>query len=151
MRYRKILILGAARSGRSWLARSLAEVTGIRAWDPGAPGVDAEHVRRSARADETWILEEHCAAPDPGAFEEADLVVLLRAPLWLRGLRGLRARLRGERRAGATPPSAGPAAAELGADPLGRAGARGFLCRSSEDVRRLLDAVVGVQDRPDAG
>ncbi|GJM22754.1 MAG: hypothetical protein DHS20C15_26690 [Planctomycetota bacterium] len=149
MRYRKILILGAARSGRSWLARSLAEVTGIRCWDPGAQGVDAAHVRAEARAEATWILEEHVAAPDREAFDEADLVVLLRTPLWLRALRSARGYLRGERRvSAATAPTEGRASPN--SDPLTLAGERGFLCRSSDDVRRLLDEVVGVDSAPPA-
>lgn len=145
MPYRKIVILGGPFTGKSWLAGRLTELMGARAFDLGAPGADAGALVEEALRAQAWIIEEHREQPDARALDAADLVVLVQAPAWLRALRRARGLVGGPRaRRTAAPPVRTAHVLET----LRRAGERGFLCRTTDDVRRLLDHVVGLGDPP---
>lgn len=83
----RILIVGAAGSGRSWLARRIHDLTGIR-WHVAGPWASPPP------ADEhEWIVSAEAPEGLEACVARADLVVLLRTPRWLRAVRLVRAAL----------------------------------------------------------
>ncbi len=144
----RILIIGAPASGRGWLAERIEALTGIPAERVGssttAPAA-REWVRLASRADEVAVM-----------LDASELVVLVHAPAWLRYCR-LLLRRRGDPRSG------GGLRAALGATRvwrvkefpdierlLGKARRRTLHCRSSDDVRSVLECVFGLDGRAPA-
>jgi adenylate kinase family enzyme len=175
MRHRRIQIIGSPGSGKSWLASKLGAVTGLpvldldgMCWDvsSGRWGVARAPAERASAlervvAQEAWIVHGTDVDWTAPALAAADMVVLLTAPVWLRDLRLLSRWLaRAVRRrepAGMTLAQLGEllrrghryAAHELdhARGPLREAQRRLVHCDSSEDVRQVLEDVLGLHNR----
>jgi adenylate kinase family enzyme len=176
MRHRRIHIVGSPGSGKSWLASKLGAVTGLpvvdldgMCWDvsAGAWGVARPAQERAGAlgrvvSQDAWIVHGTDVDWTGPALEGADLVVLLTAPAWLRDLRlSSRWLARAVRRREPTGMSLGQLGAllrrshhyaddELGAarDPLAHVRDKLVTCGSSEEVRQVLEGVLGLPDRP---
>lgn len=105
MRYRKIHIIGAAGSGKTFVAAKLSEAYGIETFDlddifwdnrAGGYGVMAPDDERDEALERilergSWIIEGvYSSMWIMRSFEEADIIIVLMTPLWLRDYRILR-------------------------------------------------------------
>jgi hypothetical protein len=151
----RILILGAAGGGRRWLARRIHDLTGIpvHGADPTPPEVPA--------AGREWVVVAEAPEGLEACVARADLVVLVRTPLWLRGARlalaalpfrerrpGWRGLAAEWRRSRAWDADVGPRWGRvLGA----RGGGAGLVmkCGSADDVRGVLERVFGIEPGSD--
>jgi adenylate kinase family enzyme len=104
MRYRKIHILGAAGSGKSYIAGLLSRTYGLSVFDlddlfwdnrAGGYGVMADAEERDSALEtileqEAWIIEgSYCRWVFRG-FEEAEIIIIMTTPRWLREWRIVR-------------------------------------------------------------
>ena len=90
----RVIVYGVTGSGKSFLARRLAERTGLPwhsiddciGWNPGWVGVPAEEQRARAGelcAGERWIIDSMYSSWRDLALSRAELVVALDYPRWL--------------------------------------------------------------------
>jgi adenylate kinase family enzyme len=96
MAYRKIHILGAAGSGKTYVAAKLSEAYGIPAYDlddlfwdnrAGGYGIMADPDERDEALEDiierdAWIVEGAYCRWVFRSFEEADIVIILSTPRW---------------------------------------------------------------------
>jgi adenylate kinase family enzyme len=176
MRHRRIHIVGSPGSGKSWLASKLGAVTGLPVvdldglcWDASAgrwgvarPADERARALDRLVAQDAWIVHGTDLDWTAAALGRADLVVELTAPVWLRDLRlvsrwlacavrrreptgmslgELRAILRRGHRYARAERDAGQA-------PLSRVRDKLVTCASSEDVRGVLERVLGLTGQP---
>lgn len=88
----RVLIIGSGGAGKSWLARRLAEATGLplvhldrEYWRPGwvEPPKDAWRARVAELiASERWILDGNYGGTLPARMERADTIVFLDVSRW---------------------------------------------------------------------
>ncbi len=150
----RILIVGPPASGRGWLAERIHALTGIAIQGDGPEGADAraDRSRRDLELHEWVVLATRAADVSP-AVAAADLVVLVRTPSWLRHLRlllrkvtgspipgGLRLALRETRRWAA---EEWPAMRAIEGFDVPRF----MTCQSSDDVRAVLECVLGIDEQ----
>jgi adenylate kinase family enzyme len=98
MQYRKIHIIGGPGSGKSYIARKLSTFYNIHAYDlddifwdrlTNAYGTKArEEDRNTALSEilnkESWIVEGVYYSWLSQAFKDADLIIMLTTPKWIR-------------------------------------------------------------------
>lgn len=119
---RRISVIGATGSGKSYLSRLLAEalelplhqLDAVRDAIPGGQADTAAFGRmvEEIAAGESWVIDGHYVAVRDLIWKRADTVILLDFPLWVVILQ-LAGRYLGKRRRGrdATPPTAQAASA----------------------------------------
>ena len=136
----RILVTGAPASGKGWLVDRVRALTGLgdAAVDPG----DRQALERARE----WVVVTERADDVGRAADLADLIVVMRAPAWLRRVRLLLRRLDPRR-----PRPSGPSTERWSRDveprlraQLAAHRARVMECASSEDVRAVLERVFGI-------
>lgn len=150
MTCRRILVVGAPASGKRWLAERIQALTGIEVVSLAAGATGAAHQLADRRE---WIALSAESATSADAVSEADLVVLLSTPLWLRDARLVIRRVQSFAR-GSPHPSLGGLlvrthrwdADELPAvrTALQPHGPLVASCASSDDVRAVLERILGI-------
>lgn len=101
---RKIIVIGSPGSGKSVLARTLGEMTGIPVhhldalyWKPGwvpPPATDWERLQRSLVEGETWIIDGMYSRTLSIRLDACDTIVFLDFPTWLTTVRVVKRFLR---------------------------------------------------------
>lgn len=143
-------MVGAPASGKRWLAGRIAALTGIDVVPLAAGATDSARALGQRRE---WIALSSEAATASDVVPEADLVVLLATPLWLRDARLVMRRVRALLRRREHPPLGGLLARTHRWDadqlPAVRAALQPHAplvasCASSEDVRAVLERILGI-------
>jgi len=145
-------VVGAPASGKRWLAGRIRALTGI-----GLVHLSAGQAEPPAELDERreWIALTSDVAATEAIAPRADLVVVLRTPLWLRDARLVMRRVKATLLRRAHPPL-GPLIARshrwdgetLPALQRRLASHAPMVasCASSDDVRRVLERVFGIAE-----
>jgi hypothetical protein len=147
---RRILVVGAPASGKRWLAGRIHALTGIDVVPLAAGATEAAQVLDGRRE---WIVLSSEAVTAADVVPQADLVVLLATPLWLRDARLVMRRVRALLRRQEHPPLGNLLARTHGWDSAELPAVRVALephapllasCASSDDVRAVLERILGI-------